>query len=602
MNVKAHHLAASLFAGAIFLSSLAWFSVYTPSAIATCSGGANIGISNPPAGTILSGNYNLVANSPATPAPNGVTFAISAPTTQVIGQGSPITPTSTSYSSWGYSWNTTGTPDGNYSLSAIAHYSGGSAYDCISSPVAISIHNANAATSSPTPAPPPSTQSPKLSVAISPNSWQGGFGQKMNFTVSGTYTNEFGTQYPVSTSSGSQVVWDTNTGTIATNGQTTTTLSAGNTAGNFVLGANVTMNGLTSRALAALKVFAPSTTSTSPAPVSSNSPSPTPLRSEGPSPSSSPSSSNLSSDFSSPPPLSQQEITRFETTPTVFRPSAPTNSRPIVAAINLSCLEKKLGARYMTISSGSGDASADERIKGSTCFSGTDRIPATLAPVEPTRISEVATTSSIVTIGETKNETIINKKGDKISAILIGGTAAPNSDVYVYIFSDPMVLRAQTDKSGKWSYVLQNPLKPGHHEIYAVAAKDSNTFVRTSAVPVSIAAAASGSQDGSLVIESRWKPAQVAYVGGALLMIIVAMFLLFRIRRSAHPVASANVDMVHPGAGPVAELIHPVVAGVMPTPPVEATTVSAPASAPGAVVPTVSNNQTTPPQAPETHQ
>src|SRR5258708_31651459 len=39
------------------------------------------------------------------------------------------------------------------------------------------------------------------------------------------------------------------------------------------------------------------------------------------------------------------------------------------------------------------------------------------------------------------------------------------------------------------SYVLQNPLKPGEHKIYAVAEKDSNNFVRTPAVPIAIAAA-----------------------------------------------------------------------------------------------------------------
>ena len=261
-----------------------------------------------------------------------------------------------------------------------------------------------------------------------------------------------------------------------------------------------------------------------------------------------------------------------------------------------------MGTRFKAISGGTDAATSEERLDGSKCFSGSERIPSTIAPVEPTRIAEVQATTSIVTLASAKNEIITNKTGDKISAILLTGTGAPDSDVFVYIFSDPMVLRAQTDKTGKWNYVLQNPLKPGHHEIYAVAAKDSNTFVRTSAVPVSIAAAATGSQDGSLVIESRWKPAQVAYAGGAVLMIIVAIFLLFRIRRSGHAISPGNADMVHPGTLPAAELIHPVGEAVMPVPATEATTVSAPVATAETVMPLASNNQASPPQAPEIHQ
>ena len=602
MKVKAHHLAASFFAGAIFLSTLLWVSMYTPSAIATCSGGANITIGSIPAGATLSGTFGLIANSTASPAPNGVTFVVSAPATQVIGQGGQVSSGSTSYSSWSYGWDTRMLANGGYQISAIAHYSGGSAYDCNSSPVAITILNPTTVSPSPVPITSPSptstnTQVPKLSVSVSPNNWQGAPGMDNYFTVSGVYVASSGAQFPVSSVNGAIFQWDTNAGLIGPSGQQSTTLTLGPAAGSFVLGVNVTMNGISSRVVATIKVVVPTATTTSP------SPSPILTSNDSLSPSSTALSTSDSSTSTDNPiklsDLSPAQIQILSTMPTVFRPLDPTNSRPVVAIINLACLELKLGTRFAKISGGTEAAKPEERLRGSTCFSGSDRIPSSLAPVEPTKIKEIPTTTSIVTISEPKNETITNKKGDKIAAILISGTGAPDSDIYIYIFSDPMVLRAQTDKSGKWNYSLQNPLKVGHHEIYAVAAKDSATFVRTSAVPVSIAAAANGAQDGSLVIESSLKPIQAAYIAGAILMVLAAIFLLLRIRR-AHP-HGFGVDMVHPGATPAAEMIHPVAAsmvsavpkkvgGLIPTPVTSPAIIPAPSvevTPPLAIVPVV---------------
>ena len=91
-------------------------------------------------------------------------------------------------------------------------------------------------------------------------------------------------------------------------------------------------------------------------------------------------------------------------------------------------------------------------------------------------------------------ETVDENKGLKIS-----GKALPDTYVTIYIYSDPIVLTVKTDSDGNWSYVLEDPVEEGTHEVYVavtdgagkITAKSSPlTFVQTaeaaSVVPSSV--------------------------------------------------------------------------------------------------------------------
>jgi hypothetical protein len=251
--------------------------------------------------------------------------------------------------------------------------------------------------------------------------------------------------------------------------------------------------------------------------------------------------------------------------PSIFKPPKPTNSDPTVTVQVLGCLAQKLGTNFAAISDGQTPASLAARLDGAKCFSGSNKIPAALAPVEPSDISDLPVETTQVAVDSLTNESIVNASGTKITAIVAKGTGVPSSSVFLYVFSnDPMVLRAETDSSGKWTYVLENPLKPGHHKVYAVSQADASSFVRTPAVPVTIAAAASGSEDGSLVIENGLSSAQVTYVAIAALMVAIAIFLLVRLvrtKRIARPVAPV---IIQPQSGEAPPL---PVTPAAPTPP-----------------------------------
>ena len=59
-------------------------------------------------------------------------------------------------------------------------------------------------------------------------------------------------------------------------------------------------------------------------------------------------------------------------------------------------------------------------------------------------------------------------------AIIFSGKAKPNSTIYLYIFSDPIIVSVKADENGNWQYILDRPLDTGKHESY-VLIEDSST-------------------------------------------------------------------------------------------------------------------------------
>jgi hypothetical protein len=550
MSIRTHHVIATLLAGAVVLSSLAWFGFKSPTAEAACSTGVNIVLTAPIPGATLSGSQTLVASTAGTSTvPTSISFVITAPTSQVLAQ---IAPGGSNNTSWSASWDSRSIVDGSYQLAAVAHYGTSSTYDCPSVPVPVIVHNSTAT----------GTQNPTLTADISPNNWQGIPGAKQTFTITGVYTNQFGTQYPVTPAAGATFVWGTNAGTLDSVSGSGSTLTSGPAFGSFNIGTKVTMNGLTTNASATVKIVEPGTNSGSGSTTPGSGSTPKPPASPTPQP----------ADGTAPTNLTPAQLQVLETTPTIFRPTPgnTTNSNPVVPIQTLGCLEQQLGSQFAAISGGTVKPSTDERLKAATCFSGSAKIPSTLAPVEPVHLTETPTNTGFITIAGIKNDTVTGKDGKKSDVIKLSGTGTPSSSVFLYIFSDPMVLRAETDNQGKWNYTLDNPLKPGHHEIYAVAQKDASSFVRTPAVPVAIAAASPGNQDGSLVIEHTLQPMQIAYIAGAVAMVLAAIFLVFRLRRrkpaAAQPVPSGGTPTVQPAVTPAPAAAAPAAPTASPAP------------------------------------
>ncbi|HEY6736633.1 MAG TPA: hypothetical protein VI322_02855, partial [Candidatus Saccharimonadia bacterium] len=379
-------------------------------------------------------------------------------------------------------------------------------------------------------------------VSITPTSWQGPVGASGTFSTETVYTDQYGRQSHVTPAG---VNWQTTAGAISPNGGPVTTFSAGAAPATGTLTATAGFNGLTAQAVAQLKVGPAGTSLTNTA-----TPTPQPSPTTAPVPGGTTASPAASP---GPSPLSSADATRLAAMPTIFRPADPTNTDPVVNLPTLGCMEKAVGSqRFVEISSGQSQPTAAERKLVAVCFLGPEAIPAVLAPVNPTRIAEVPTTTDTVTLVSVKSHVVTTSTGEKVNGWLLTGTGVPNTSIFVYVFSDPLVLRTQSDNQGKWSYVLENPLATGHHEIYAVSEQESNTFVRTSAVPIQVAAAAPN-PNGSLVVRADWTASQTAFAAGAALLVVVAILLFARLlrRRRWQPAAATTTG------GPAPTLIQP---------------------------------------------
>jgi hypothetical protein len=516
MTLRAHHYVVSLLAAAVVLSGFALLTVSPSGAQAACATGSSVVITNPtsPTGNIaaVQGIFTLKAHTTPTTA-SGLTYMLLSSSGQ-----QPIGGATQSGSDWVLTWDTRNNASGSYQLIAIAHFGTATTLDCASPGVYVNISNNP-------------TQAPQLKASISPNTWQGPAGATAPFAVDTVYTDQYGRSSHVGPVN---LNWHSPLGVANPPNAPSTVFQAGTVLGSGILAASVSYNGLTYEAVANVKILSPTTTSGSGSgPAVSPTPSPAPAAGTtgpvaGPTPA----------------PLTQAEAAKLAAMPTIFRPASPTNSDPTLSLPALGCLEKAVGSvRFAEISSGKSQPTAAERKQSAGCFVGAERIPAILAPVAPAHIDELNRTSDIVTIAKIENQTVKSANAKAVNGLRITGKGAPNSSVFIYIFSDPLVLRAQTDGSGTWQYVLESPLPGGKHEVYAVAEKDSATFVRTSAVPISIASAASGGQDGRLVVESGWSAPQIGFAAAAAAMVLAALGVIFTVRRRRRNATAGAADV-----------------------------------------------------------
>ncbi len=538
-SVRAHHYAASLLIGAVVLATFAWAGFRIPTVEASCGTGEAINLSVPAPGQPISGTVTLTASTlNSNPQPSAVTFMITAPNPSPVTLGqatqSPVTA-----GTWVLPWNSATQPNNSYQFVAVAQYGTNTTLDCPSTPISANI--INAANPSPNTPPTPTSATPQLSVAIYPNVWNAGAGTAASnkFTVNGNFTDPQGTT-PVTPANGATFLWRTNAGTINSSTDQAVTLTATSQPGTYNIGVQVTMMGLSATAQGTVTL----TNTPKPTPGASVTPSPSPSGTPMP-----PASYSYNGQTYQ---LSSSEAQQLTSNPTIFHPTTATNSDPYLAVSTLGCLQMALGSAYEPIAAGTTAPQLSQRLAADDCFTGSNKIPATLAPIEPTVITQIPTETDVVSIGSVSNETISGKDGTKIKAIVVSGVSTPNSSLFVYVFSDPMVLRAQTDSQGKWTYVLVNPLKPGHHEIYAVSQKDSANFVRTPAVPITVAAAATNSSTPSLVIDGPLQPAQVTFGIASLLMLGLAIFLLIRLSRHGKviPATQPTPTLIQPATAP----------------------------------------------------
>jgi hypothetical protein len=135
---------------------------------------------------------------------------------------------------------------------------------------------------------------------------------------------------------------------------------------------------------------------------------------------------------------------------------------------------------------------------------------------------------------EVKNVEYVDISGKK--KLKISGKGPPNTYLTVYVFSDPVVLTVKTDADGNWSYVLDNNLDDGNHEVYVAVTDNTGkisaksepiAFVKTAeAVTVIPPAEAAAEKNAQPVTKKRFGTDLVLVVSFTLLGLLAALLLV----------------------------------------------------------------------------
>jgi hypothetical protein len=88
-------------------------------------------------------------------------------------------------------------------------------------------------------------------------------------------------------------------------------------------------------------------------------------------------------------------------------------------------------------------------------------------------------------VGVVVSEKVVREDGrEDVKSVIISGKGPPDSIIFLFIYSTPMIARVKTDSQGNWSYLLEKELEDGTHEIYVASVDNTGKIVaKSSPVP-----------------------------------------------------------------------------------------------------------------------
>lgn len=212
------------------------------------------------------------------------------------------------------------------------------------------------------------------------------------------------------------------------------------------------------------------------------------------------------------------------------------------------CLIDVIGEdNYDSVVSGDRRLTFKELRSAERCFASTRFvIPANVAPVEPSKVREIREDSDRARVASIEQAS----DNEEDRGFVMSGNATPNSTILIYVFSEPLVLTTTTDENGNWTYVLEDPLEPGEHEVFVAVEDDEGEVVRSSsfsfnvAQPASIGASPSG-LSLTLDLSDPSQNSTIYYVSGVVAIMLIGLGLyIFTVRRQhvLEDVASEKVE------------------------------------------------------------
>jgi hypothetical protein len=400
-------------------------------------------------------------------------------------------------SKWSMKWDTFRYADGEYDLFARSVYNSGTNYFqvCDSPPIRVKI--ANGATT---------TSQSSLIVDLNTTYWEGPTNIWVNFFAKAYIHSSDGKNTEVSATSAFE--WSTSVGVIEP-AHDKAVFKSGPKTGEGVVKVKANYNNMFAEAKVNIKIYNSSDYSSYP--------------------------TSMTSDDSS------DAEDNTDTSSTIQ--NEPVNFDPKLA----ECLKNAVGdEKYNDFISGTIKPTIDELNKAWSCFAQSKYVvPVNWSPVNPDQVKKLPRDNSKVKITAVKNQKTKSNDGEDREAIVLEGKTLPNSNILLYVFSEPLVLAVTSDKDGNWSYQLENPLEPGEHEAYVALNTGEENYVSSDPIVFEIARAESSDQNpngASLLLSNNQPYGQSNYIYYSLALVFVALVFVYIFVRKRKMVVVNNVN------------------------------------------------------------
>lgn len=254
-----------------------------------------------------------------------------------------------------------------------------------------------------------------------------------------------------------------------------------------------------------------------------------------------------------------------ETAPSAVGGATITEETPIVSEEVTQVLAQRLGVRMFQDTDSDGitdydevniyytdpkrsDTNGDGASDGDQLLSGTDPLADKSLSLSISTQAPTATSTRIVSPGASSNaiayenpklagekkpfllavknvESVTKEDPDTSAtstALVLTGTALPNSFVTLYIFSDPIVVRVKADSSGAWVYTLDAELPDGTHEVVSAITDTGGRILAKSEAAPFVKTAAAVSFGATELLPSQSAP---SFFSGTYFYLLVALLV-----------------------------------------------------------------------------
>lgn len=199
-----------------------------------------------------------------------------------------------------------------------------------------------------------------------------------------------------------------------------------------------------------------------------------------------------------------------------------------------SCLTQSIGeTAFSEINSGKRTPSNDEKVKGESCFAKLQSDQLKFLPRPSEEIPFLEEDTDTINLSGIKEETKEIKGKGLGGKLTFSGVGPANSVIYIYIYTEPIVVTTKTDENGDWVYELDQPLEGEKHIAYATVKTSSGKSVRSSVFDFTVVAADEGKQvfleqeDVSQDVRSKFMRLAILTVGFALFAVVTIVVVNF---------------------------------------------------------------------------